>query len=99
MSKVKRAAVVERYLYQLWLELLEAGVVNPITGKHHECKVRKTRARGFAKCDKCENLNAKAGAAETNEEMEIHHEALREHHESVRQDRIEVAPNCAALQM
>ena len=91
MSKVKRAPLVQRYFYQLWLELLDTGVMNPTSGKHHDCKVRKTRARGFAKCDKCENLNSKIADAETNQEMEIHLDALREHHESVKQDRIEVA--------
>jgi len=91
VSKLKRAAVVKRYFYQLWLELLDTGVVDPASGKHHDCEVRKTRARGFAKCDKCERLNSKIADAETNEEMEIHLNALREHHESVRQDRMEVA--------
>ena len=91
MSKIKRAAVVQRYLYQLWLELLDEGVTNPISGEHHECEVRKTRARGFAKCDKCECLNSKIANAETNEEMQIHLEALREHQDTVKQDRIEVA--------
>ena len=87
----KTPPVVKRYFYQLWLELLEQGVVDPLNGKHHECKVRKTRARGFAKCNTCECLNAKIADALTHEEMQIHLNALREHHESVKQDRVEVA--------
>lgn len=91
VSKLKQGVVVRKYFYQLWLQLLADGVVDPMNNKHHECKVRKTRARGFAKCTKCECLNAKIAEAVTNEEMEVHLNELRLHHESVKQDRVEVA--------
>lgn len=39
VSKVKQAAVVERYFYQLWRELLENGVHDPDTDMHYAVEV------------------------------------------------------------
>ena len=53
--------------------------------------MRKSKARGFSKCDTCENINSDIADAKTHEEMEIHLEKLRKHHQSVNADRVEVA--------
>ena len=53
--------------------------------------MRKSKARGFAKCDTCEGLQADIAAAQTHEETEIFLRKLREHHQSVKYDRIELA--------
>ena len=53
--------------------------------------MRKSKAKGFAKCDTCERLEAIIAAAQTNEQIEKFQGELRMHHESVKQDRIEMA--------
>ena len=39
VSEVEQTALVEKYFYQLWRELLDEGVTDPDTGIHYDAEV------------------------------------------------------------
>ena len=83
--------VKSSYFYKLWREVMNSGVIDPETGQYYNTHVRKNRARGFARCDHCVELNAKISASLTRIESEAYLNQLRAHHAEVKNDRFELA--------
>lgn len=59
-----RKAIKMSYFSQLWTKALCKGVTDPETAVQYVVRIRKTRAKGFKKCDVCQCLKQQiAGTA------------------------------------
>ena len=67
------------------------GVTDPDTGVHYTTYIRTVKARGFAKCDKCEFLKAKIMHAKTGALRNAFSHRLEQHYANVNADREELA--------
>ena len=91
VSRTNLKALSKSYVYYLWRNVMNNGVVDPATATFHPTHVRVNSHRGFSKCNTCVLLSAEITRAKTVEEEECKIKELRLHHNQVREDREELA--------
>ena len=82
-EKANMPTIKKSYLYYLWRQVLNKGVVEPETGITFTTYVRKNHCRGFAVCTTCEILATDIAQSINEDERECYTRALAEHHEEV----------------
>ena len=70
---------------------MRKGVIDPATSVHFTTFVRTTKARGFAKCNRCELLKAKIMQAKNKSVRDSYVKLLDAHYAGVNADREELA--------
>ena len=93
-SGTKYRVLSRSYFHNLWLKTMRRGVTDPSTAVHFNTFVRTTKARGFAKCDKCERIKAKIRQAVNKTHRAAYLKMLDQHYSEVNSDREELA-RCA----
>jgi len=71
----------------VWTKILRTGVTDPETSIQYVVRVRKSRAKGFAKCNLCELLKLRIRATANRTKREARIRKLRRHISSVGDDR------------
>ena len=77
--------------HKLWQKLLHDGVDDPETSVHYQVKVRKSRAKGFAKCNRCEYLKCKMRGTSSRTKRAAFYRLLKKHIGHINNDREELA--------
>lgn len=96
-TKTKYKVLSKSYFHNLWLRTMRKGVTDPSTAVHFTTFVRTSKARGFAKCDRCEYLKAKMNRAVHKSHRDTYAEMLSKHYASVNLDREELARYARSL--
>ena len=96
-TKTKYKVLSRSYFHNLWLRTMRAGVTDPSTAVHFTTFVRTNRARGFAKCNRCEYLKSKMAQAVNKTHRDAYREMLAKHYTSVNLDREELTRYARSL--
>ena len=96
-TKTKYKVLSRSYFHNLWLRTMRKGVTDPSTAVQFTTFVRTSRARGFAKCNRCEYLKAKMTQSVNKTHRDAYGEMLAKHYASVNLDREELARYARSL--
>ena len=83
VGKAKLKPLSKSYLYKIWRNVINEGVVEPNTGTKYCTHVRVNHCRGFTQCTTCEILSADLARAIDDDEREEFRRALAEHRAEV----------------
>ena len=76
---------------KVWQALQRDGVDDPETAVHYQVQVRKQRAKGFAKCNRCEYLKCKMRGTSSVTKRAAFLRLLKKHIGHINNDREELA--------
>ena len=76
---------------KIWRKLLRDGLYDPETAVHFTLRIRKTRARGFAKCNLCEYFKCKMRGTSSRTKRAGYQRGLQKHIDEINEDREELA--------
>ena len=86
-----RKKIKFHYFERLWREVMETGVTDPETSVHYKCNVRKSRAKGFKKCNTCQYWKNKRDGSGDATKRAFYQTKLDRHIADVDDDRAELA--------
>ena len=82
-----RRSLKFHYFCKVWNKVLCAGVTDPETGVSYEVQIRKSKAKGFKKCDRCQYLKMRISGATTKCKKVALERKLSAHISSITADR------------